>query len=166
MKKSTLFSTALLAAGIAFAPAAHAAEDFAMKAAKSDAFEIQESQLAVQNTQNPAIKQFAQQMIADHTKSSNDLKAAAPAAGVTPAEAPMRLDDKHAKMVKALSEKTGKDFDKQYVSDQQKAHKQAVSLFEDYAKDGNNAELKSFAQTTLPTLKMHKDMADKLDKSM
>ncbi len=166
MKKSTLLATAMLATGIAFSPMAHAAEEFATKAATAGIFEIEESKLALTNTTNPAIQQFAQQMITDHTKAGSELKMAAPAAGVTPAEAPMRLDDKHAKMLKALSEKKGQDFDKQYVSDQQKAHKEAVSLFEDYAKDGTNPQLKSFASSTLPTLKAHKDMIDKIDDKM
>lgn len=167
MKKSTLFATAMLAAGIAFAPfAAHAAEEFAMKAATAGDFEIEESKLALTNSSNPAIQQFAQQMITDHTKAANDLKTAAPAAGVTPAEAPMRLDDKHAKMLKALSEKKGADFDKQYVSDQKKAHKEAVDLFQDYAKDGTNPQLKTFAANTLPVLQGHKDMIDKISDKM
>ena len=166
MKKTSLFASAAVLAAFAFSPMAHAAEDFSKKAAMGGEFEVQESQLALKSSTNPAIQQFAQQMITDHTKAGNELKAAMPAAGVTPAEAPMRLDDKHAKMLKDLSEKTGKDFDKQYVSDQQKAHKDTISLFEDYSKHGENPQLKTFATNTLPTLKQHKDMIDSIDKSM
>jgi putative membrane protein len=39
---------------------------------------------------------------------------------------------------------------------QQKAHDEAVMLFSDYAQDGKDKSLKSFAKETLPTLKMHK----------
>jgi putative membrane protein len=35
-------------------------------------------------------------------------------------------------------------------------------LFQDYAADGDNAELKTFAQQTLPTLKMHQEMIEKI----
>ena len=52
--------------------------------------------------------------------------------------------------------------DQPYVELQRTAHTDAVSLFEAYAKDGDNATLKSFAQETLPTLKMHKDMIEKI----
>jgi putative membrane protein len=45
---------------------------------------------------------------------------------------------------------------------QKAAHTDAVSLFETYAKDGDNAALKSFAAETLPTLNMHQDMIQKV----
>ena len=44
------------------------------------------------------------------------------------------------------------------------AHKDAVSLFERYGKGGDNAELKTFANETLPTLKEHLKMAQDLEK--
>ncbi|MGT2466424.1 DUF4142 domain-containing protein [Mesorhizobium atlanticum] len=45
---------------------------------------------------------------------------------------------------------------------QQDAHADAVKLFQDYAADGDNADLKTFAQQTLPTLKMHQEMVEKI----
>ena len=44
------------------------------------------------------------------------------------------------------------------------AHKDAVSLFERYGKEGDNAELKAFANKTLPHLQMHLKMAQELMK--
>jgi putative membrane protein len=44
------------------------------------------------------------------------------------------------------------------------AHKDAVSLFERYAKGGDNADLKAFAAKTLPRLKEHLKMAEDLNK--
>jgi putative membrane protein len=44
------------------------------------------------------------------------------------------------------------------------AHKDAVSLFERYAKGGDNPELKEWAGKTLPALQHHLDMAQGLDK--
>ena len=44
------------------------------------------------------------------------------------------------------------------------AHKEAVSLFERYAKDGDNPELKSFASKTLPHLQEHLKMAQDLER--
>jgi putative membrane protein len=45
---------------------------------------------------------------------------------------------------------------------QMEAHQQAISLFEGYAQGGDNPQLKQWAAKTLPALKMHKTMADKL----
>jgi putative membrane protein len=44
------------------------------------------------------------------------------------------------------------------------AHKDAVSLFERYAKGGENADLKAFAAKTLPHLREHLKMAQDLNR--
>lgn len=45
------------------------------------------------------------------------------------------------------------------------AHRDAVSLFERYAKGGNNNALKDWAGKTLPVLQHHLEMAQALDKN-
>jgi putative membrane protein len=45
------------------------------------------------------------------------------------------------------------------------AHKDAVSLFERYAKGGDNPKLKDWAGKTLPALQHHLAMAEDLDKN-
>jgi putative membrane protein len=45
------------------------------------------------------------------------------------------------------------------------AHKDAVSLFERYAKGGENSKLKGWAGKTLPALQHHLEMAQALDKN-
>ena len=45
------------------------------------------------------------------------------------------------------------------------AHKDAVSLFERYAKGGENSKLKDWAGKTLPALQHHLDMAQTMDKN-
>ena len=56
------------------------------------------------------------------------------------------------------------DFTKQYQSDQVSAHKDAVSLFQRYAKNGDNAALKDWAGKKLPDLEHHLQMAQDLYK--
>jgi putative membrane protein len=45
------------------------------------------------------------------------------------------------------------------------AHKNAVSLFERYAKGGDSATLKSWAAKTLPDLQHHLELAQGLDRA-
>ena len=59
----------------------------------------------------------------------------------------------------------GSDFTSQYHSDQVSAHKDAVSLFERYAKGGDSNALKSWAGKTLPILQDHLKMAQDLNKN-
>ncbi|HEY0724783.1 MAG TPA: DUF4142 domain-containing protein [Pyrinomonadaceae bacterium] len=65
-------------------------------------------------------------------------------------------------MLDDLKAKNGTDFDQSYDQVQLKAHRDAVALFEAYAKGGDNAELKGWAGQTLPHLKEHLSMAEKL----
>jgi predicted outer membrane protein len=52
--------------------------------------------------------------------------------------------------------------DASYDQTQLKAHQDAVALFEAYAKSGDSAELRGWAGQTLPHLKEHLSMAEKL----
>ena len=45
---------------------------------------------------------------------------------------------------------------------QQQTHQEAVDLFQKYAQSGDNADLKEWAAKTLPHLKEHLAMAEKL----
>ena len=135
-------------------------EDFVKEVAVSDMFEIESGKLA-QGKGNAANKAFAAQMVTDHTKTSTELKSMV-SGGKVKAELPAAMESSHQSKVDKLKGLSGADFDKQYVSDQQSAHKDAVNLFERYAKGGDNADLKVWANRTVPALKHHKEMADKL----
>lgn len=164
--------TAALLAGTALALPAMAADaskmsnDFVQKAAMTDKFEIESSQLALEKSSNAKVKGFAQQMIDDHTKSTSDLKAALGDSEVDPALTDKPLDAKHAKILSNLKASKGKKFDEAYLSAQKDGHKQAVDLFSKYAKHGDETSLKDFASKTLPVIEGHKNHVSKLKASM
>jgi len=134
--------------------------DFVKEVATSDLFEIQSSTLAQQKG-NAAEKSFAGQMITDHTKTSTELKQLV-SSGKVKADVPTVLDRSHQSKLDKLKDASGKDFNSDYASDQVSAHKDAVSLFERYAKGGDNSDLKDWARKMLPTLKHHLEMAEGL----
>lgn len=136
-------------------------QDFITQAAISDLFEINSAKLA-QSKGNPGEKQFAEQMISDHTKTSSELKRMVTGANFK-ADIPNQLDSAHQSKLDKLSDARGEDFSSLYASQQVDAHKDAVSLFERYAKGGDVAELKDWAGKTLPALRHHLEMAQKLD---
>jgi putative membrane protein len=133
--------------------------DFVKEVAISDMFEIQSSQLAAEKATKPATKTFAAQMITDHQKTSSELKGMAAGNQI-----PSALDSGHQSKLDKLKGLSGDDFTKQYDSMQVSAHKDAVSLFERYAKGGDNAQIKAWAGRTLPALQHHLDMAQANDK--
>ena len=137
--------------------------DFVKEVAISDMFEIESSKLAEQKG-NGQEKSFAQQMVADHTKTSSELKQMV-TSGKVKAELPSTLDTSHQSKLDKLKDASGQHFSSDFGSDQVNAHKDAVSLFERYAKSGENADLKDWAGKTLPTLQHHLDMAQELGKA-
>ena len=138
-----------------------ATQDFVTKVAISDMFEIQSSQLALEKQPDQDTKPFAEKMITDHQKTSKELKDLIDK-GKVKATLPTTLDSEHKKMLDDLKAKNGKDFDAAYDEIQRKAHQEAVALFDAYAKGGDNPDLKQWAATTLPHLKEHLAMAQKL----
>lgn len=142
-----------------------AAPDFVTKAAMSDMYEIEAAKVALARSKNADVKKFAQMMIDDHTKSTNNLKAAIAASGLT-LTPPAALDDDHAKKVQDLKDKDAADFDKDYLNDQVDAHQAALDLMQRYANDGDNASIKGFAATTAPVVQGHYDQAKQLRDAM
>jgi putative membrane protein len=136
--------------------------DFVKEVAISDMFEIESSKLA-QDKGNAPEKSFAAQMVTDHTKTSTELKGLV-SSGKVKADLPTALDSSHQSKLDKLKGESGKDFSSDFDSIQVSAHKDAVSLFERYAKGGDNADLKNWAGKTLPALKHHLEMAQTLKK--
>jgi len=134
-----------------------ATQKFVKTAAITDMFEIQAGKLAQEKAENQAYKDFAQMTINDHTKTSDELKGMN--VGV---QLPQDLDGAHKAKIKKLNSLSGAAFERQYKTDQIEGHKQAVALFEQYGRSGDNAQLKQWAQTTLPTLKTHLQHAEAL----
>lgn len=137
-------------------------QDFVTMAANSDMLEIQSSQLVPQKSDTKD-KTFAEQMIKDHTETSNKMKSLVDG-GKVKVNLPTKMDSAHQAKLDKLKKLDGKDFSKQYEDMQVSAHKDAVSLFERYGKGGDNAELKTFANETLPKLQEHLKMAQELEK--
>ena len=135
---------------------------FVKKAAISDMYEIQASQLAQTKATSADVKSFASRMIADHTKTSTQLKAIlASKSGVT---APKTIDAQHRALLSRLRAAGGAAFDRLYAQQQLEAHQQAVMLFTSESQSGKDSDLKKFAGQTLPTLQQHLSMAQQLQK--
>ena len=176
MKRSVIVLGCVLLAGPAFAQSAGETTgvnsalgispstiDFVREVAISDMFEIEAAKLA-QTKGNADEKAFASQMASDHTKTSTELKGLV-SGGKVKAELPTALDSSHQSKLDKLKRERGKDFSSEFNSMQASAHKDAVSLFERYAKGGDNADLKNWAGKTLPALKHHLEMAQNLSKT-
>lgn len=137
-------------------------QDFVTLAGNSDMLEIQSSQLATAKGDEKD-KAFAERMIKDHTETSKKMRALVDS-GKVKAKLPATMDSAHQAKLDKLEKLSGKDFSEHYEDMQVAAHKDAVSLFQRYAKGGDNADLKAFANETLPALQEHLKMARELEK--
>jgi len=145
-------------------PAAPKQDDkkFAKEAAIGGLTEVELGKLAQQKASSDAVKQFAQKMVDDHTKANEELKQVASKEGLEIPDAP---DKKHQSRIDKLGKLSGADFDKAYIKDQVKDHKEDVRKFEGESKNGTVPGVKDFATKTLPTLEQHLQMVKGLEKS-
>jgi putative membrane protein len=100
-------------------------------------------------------------MVDAHSKTTEELKGIV-ASEKLKVDFPTTLDAKHQKLIDDLNAASNDDFDKTYAKQQVDAHQEAVDLFDSYAKNGDNAAVKQFAQKTLPVIQGHLAEAKKL----
>ncbi len=158
MKTLTMFA----AAAVALVPVAASAiplpaATYVSKAGASDLFEITEAKV-MQDSKDPQVSQFAQQMITDHTKSTNDVVAAAKADGLNPP--PPAMTPKQKGMVDALKHATGSKRDLLYKKQQVMAHKETLAFQQEYARAGDKPNLKSTAAQIVPVVQSHLTMVE------
>jgi putative membrane protein len=123
------------------------ARTYVENASLSDTFEVQSSQLALEKSQNPRIRQFAQMMIDDHSTSSARLNNLVSTGNITAPPA-ITLDREHAAQIEQLRAASGNEFDRAYITMQVDGHNKALELHRTYASQGDHPSLKEFAATT------------------
>ena len=129
---------------------------FMMMAATSDMNEISLSNQALSKSSSDDVKKFAQSMIDDHTKSSDELKPIAMSKNVT---LPGEPDAKHKAAAAKMAAASGDSFDMMFIKTMVKDHEKAVALFQKESTSGKDADAKAFAAKTLPVIQGHLDMA-------
>jgi putative membrane protein len=138
--------------------------DFVAKAEEAGEFEIGSSRLAKSKSQNEGVRQFADQMISDHTAAAEKLRAVAQLQGIR-GDKVDALSSAHQADMERLEKASVSEFDAIYLDVQTKAHEDAVALFKSYAEDGDDAQLKQFAAQTLPKLEQHLEHVRALNRS-
>lgn len=143
----------------------HAASDeaFLKKAAQGGLMEVRLGELAKSKGMQPGVKDFGAMLASDHGKANAELKSLAESKKV---ELPGQLDSKGEAMINRFEKLSGAEFDKEFVEAMIKDHKKDVKEFEDVAKDSKDADVKAFAEKTLPTLRSHLQKVEELQKEI
>ncbi|HLI92571.1 MAG TPA: DUF4142 domain-containing protein, partial [Puia sp.] len=107
------------------------------------------------------VKDYAAMMIKDHTAAADKLQAIAGKKNIT---LPTTLTPDAQKKIDDLQKESGKKFDKDYISMMVSDHKKVISSFEDESKNGSDADIRGFADSTLHTLRVHLKKAEQCEK--
>ncbi len=157
---SSLVVVGLLAAGRAVAAdssLSHDASSFIKEASEANQGEIALAQLAQEKSQNPEIKKLAQMIQSDHQQSQEKLETIAQTHGVTLSQG-LTWSQKRAQG--KLEKLTGADFDQQYAKDMLEGHVANLNKFQKASQTVREADVKQYAQDTLPKLQEHLQMTE------
>ena len=134
---------------------------FMKQAAENGHAEVEASKLAQQRAKRADVKAFADSMVNDHTKVDGERKQLAASKKV---ELPTAPSNKQKSELKSLETADEGKFDQRYTKAfGVKAHEETIKLFQEAAKSASDADVKAFAQNTLPSLQRHLEMAKALD---
>ena len=128
---------------------------FVKKTAKGGMKEVKMAEMAKKQAKSADVKKVAQKIESDHKDANQELMALAEKKGVA-------LSKNEPKIEKM----TGTDFEKEYLAMMVKDHKKDIAAFEKRAKDGEDADVKAWAEKTLPTLKEHLKMVQDAQSKM
>lgn len=114
--------------------------------------EILLSTLAVQRATDSGVKQYAQDMINDHTNANTVI---ANLADARDRFLPVEPSAETALAFMDIAPLTGAEFDRAYMDTNVAVHQKAVALFTDRAQNETDDALRTFAAQTLPVLTEH-----------
>ena len=137
--------------------------EFAVMAASGGMMEVELGRMAQEKAANPAVKQFGQEMVTEHTKANDELKALAAKRNIT---LPTTLGEEHQKHVDELSKLSGKEFDDKYIDLMVKDHEEDVEKYQKAAAELNGTDMRAYAAKTLPNLQKHLEKIKALDKTL
>ncbi len=130
-------------------------KNFVKNAAMDNQMEIQLGQLAARQGSSQDVKNFGQRMVTDHTQAYQKIMSIAQQKGLS---VPSTLDKDRQKKVDDLAKKSGADFDRAFLNEMAKNHREDINKFEKEARDGKDQDIKSYASQMLPSLKEHQQM--------
>ena len=162
------------------------ARHFAQTAVMTSHAEVELGKLASERAQSQDVKQFAQMMVRDHTRSGNELAQAVRQHNVDTSK---EMDQKHQQLMTKLRGLRGAEFDREYIKAMVDGHREVKSMLEKRAAEpraqarssetgsratgtsgSSNSPLDTavnqWATKALPTVEQHLDRAEQIQGSL
>jgi len=136
---------------------------FMQQASYSNNAEISAGAIAASKGNYDSIRAFGSMMVSDHGNAQSDLSSLAASLNMT---VPSTADSAHQAMAVYLQTLSGETFDTAYINAQVKDHMAAIAIFQQELSDGNNQEIKRYANTYLPIIQMHLQEAQSIQQTI
>ena len=152
-------AAAVMTAAVAASPPADDAS-FVTTASQNDYNEIMFSNLALTQSSNAKVRDFATRMVADHTKMEDQMKPFARKLGVEPVTS---MDADHAAKYQQLHGMSAADFDRMYMQAMATDHHSTLEAFDSKLGAGDgDPKMRAVVKRDERVVKRHAEMADKL----
>lgn len=115
-------------------------------------FEIELAQVAVQKATDPEVRQFAQEMITEHTELNTRITTLAVQKNIS---LPTATGPDKQEIVAMISAFSGPDFDRAYMDRNVLQHAQGIVQTGGVAEESSDVQVRAFAAQTLPVLQAH-----------
>lgn len=133
---------------------------FLLSTARASNAEIELSQLAAQRSQDPAVKQFARQVSEDHHRMNMELGQLASRQQLS---IPTDPDELHEKTAAHLSQLSGQEFDKEYVTEMVADHAKMLMKFQNKAKLAQDSQIRQWAASQVPAFRDYYEAAQTIN---
>lgn len=127
---------------------------FAAQAIQGNSFEIEAAHIALQKTQNNAIKQYAEMMKTDHTQAGDELLTLIQNKNWD-VQLPKQAD--YQDMLQQLADEAPETFDQLYIRIMGQTHAKTIDLFMQASENttAQDSELVTYAKNKLPVFQKH-----------
>lgn len=139
------------------------AQSFLEEAAEGQQIEISLGQLAAQRAVNERVKDFGQEMVEDHKKSSQQVEQLAMKCGV---QLFPGVSEEHKQKVNKISQLSGHAFDRAYIDYILEDHETTMDEFQRRVSTIQDVGIKQWITSTLPSLQAHREKAHQVKYSL
>jgi predicted outer membrane protein len=137
--------------------------EFLIQAMQDSMAEIQVCEMAIEKSQNPDVKKFAQSMIDEHGRMGQELEKLAVNKKL---EVPRVIRPEQEMTVDELSTLSGRDFEQRWIQYNIDVHERDVKVFQHYAGEESDRDIATMAKKHGDTLAKHLKAAHELGKKL
>lgn len=139
------------------------AEELIRRSGERNQLHIAAGNLAVDQAEHQAVKEFAHRMVKDHSIANEELRKLAAKRNVNLSDS---LTGRRKQMVEDLKAVRGNAFDKQYMKLTVETHKEDIQKFSDFLKDIKDPAVIEWGQGMLQQMEQHMEMARQVQKTI